>query len=259
MGLSNPNVDGDEDPTQITITSAPAFTIEKRSTYMTGDPNILLAGETLRYTITAQNNGTDNATGVNIVDQVPANTTYVAGSTTLNGVALSDNAQSNTPLADGILVNAPQDSTLGVMNAGVANNVATISFDVVVDAATPDGTILSNQAFLSAIAHGIADQPSDDPTTEIPDDPTMDIVGNLPFLFAPKSAALQVDAGSPGIVDPGDVLRYTITIYNNGSQIPATACRSVRIWCRLNTTYVAESADPERTCPWDSLMAVCFR
>ena len=84
-GLSDPNVAGDEDPTQITITSAPAFTVEKRSTYLTGDPNVLLAGETLRYTITVQNTGTDNATGVSIVDQIPANTTYVTGSTTLNG------------------------------------------------------------------------------------------------------------------------------------------------------------------------------
>jgi uncharacterized repeat protein (TIGR01451 family) len=238
-GLSNPNIDGDEDPTQITITSTPAFTVEKISTYMTGDPNVLLAGETLRYTITVQNIGTDNATGVSIVDQVPANTTYVAGSTTLNGGGLADNAQGNTPLADGIQVNAPQDSTPGVMNAGVANNIATVAFDVVVDPATPDGTILSNQAFLSVLSHGIADQPSDDPSTEIPDDPTRDIVGNLPFLFAPKSAALQVDAGSPGIVDPGDVLRYTITIYNNGSR-DATA---VELFDNVpaDTTYVADT------------------
>ena len=135
-GLSDPNVNGDEDPTEIAITSAPAFTVEKSSTYMTGDPNVLLAGETLRYTITVQNIGTDNATDVSIVDQVPANTTYVSGTTTLNGVGLADDAQGNTPLAAGIQVNAPQDSTPGVMNAGVANNVATISFDVVVDPAT---------------------------------------------------------------------------------------------------------------------------
>jgi uncharacterized repeat protein (TIGR01451 family) len=238
-GLSDPNVSGDEDPTEILITSAPAFTVEKISTYMTGEPNVLLAGETLRYTITVQNLGTDNATGVNIVDQIPANTTYVSGSTTLNGVGLADDAQGNTPLAPGIQVNAPQDSTPGAMNAGVANNVATISFDVVVDPATPDGTILSNQAHLSALSHGIADQPSDDPSTEIPDDPTRDIVGNLPFLFAPKSAALQVDAGSPGIVDPGDVLRYTITIYNNGSR-DATVVELLDN-VPADTTYVADT------------------
>ena len=57
----------------------------KISTDLTGEPTILLAGETLRYTITVKNIGTDNATDVVIRDQFPANTTYVAGSTTLNG------------------------------------------------------------------------------------------------------------------------------------------------------------------------------
>ena len=55
----------------------------------------------------------------------------------------------------------------------------------------------------------------------------------VPLLYADKAAALQVDAMSPGIVDPGDVLRYTIRIYNNGS-LPitrpccATRCRRTR-------------------------------
>ena len=38
----------------------------------------------------------------------------------------------------------------------------------------------------------------------------------VPLLYADKAAVLQVDSMSPGIVDPGDVLRYTIRIYNNG-------------------------------------------
>ena len=236
-GAADPNVAGDEDPTEILIQSAPSFVVEKISTYLDGDPNVLLAGETLRYTITVQNVGTDNATGVWIVDQVPANTVYVADSTTLNGVAVPDGVGS--PLIDGILLNAPQDTTPGVLNAAVANNVATITFDVIVNADVPDGTVISNQAFVSAVDQGIADQPSDDPRTELVDDPTRDVVGNFPLLFATKSAALQVDNGSPGIVDPGDVLRYTITIYNN-SNVPATL---VELFDNVpaDTTYVADS------------------
>ena len=235
----DPNVNGDEDPTQVQIQSAPYFDVDKISSYITGNPNVLLAGETLRYTITVQNTGTDNATGVDLDDLVPANTTYVAGSTTLNGIAVPDAGGNNSPLTDGILINAPQDTTPGVLNAAVADNVATIVFDVVVYPDAPDGTIISNQAFVSAVDQGLADIPSDDPRTDVPDDPTRDVVGNFPLLFAPKTAALEVDLGSPGVVDPGDVLRYTITIYNNGT-VPATAADLTDL-VPANTTYVADS------------------
>jgi uncharacterized repeat protein (TIGR01451 family) len=236
-GAADPDVAGDEDPTEILIQSAPAFVVQKVSSYLDGDPTVLLAGETLHYTITVQNVGTDNATGVYMVDQIPANTTYVADSTMLNGVVVPDGASS--ALIDGIQLNAPEDTTPGVLNAGVADNTATITFDVVVNVDVPDGTVISNQAFVSAVDDDIADQPSDDPRTELVDDPTRDVVGNFPLLFASKSAALQIDDGSPGIVDPDDVLRYTITIYNNGN-VPATI---VELFDDVpaNTTYEANS------------------
>ncbi len=238
-GPADPNVIDDEDPTQVQIQSAPAFTIQKISTYLEGNPTVLLAGELMRYTITVQNTGTDNASDVEIFDQLPANTTYVPGSTLLNGIALPDSSTGGTPLAGGIPVNAPEDTTPGVMNAAVPDNTATITFDVVVYPDVPDGTIIENQAFLNAVGYGIADQPSDDPRTPVLNDPTRDIVGNYPLLFATKAAALQVDGGSPGIVDPGDVLRYTITVYNNGA-VPATDTElSDRV--PVNTTYVPDS------------------
>jgi uncharacterized repeat protein (TIGR01451 family) len=164
-GPADPDVTGDEDPTELPIVSAPDFLVEKVSAYVDGDPNILLAGETLRYTITVQNVGTENATNVYITDDVPGNTSYVAGSTTLNGVAVADGANGESPLINGILVNAPEDPTPGNMNPGVADNTATIVFDVVVYPDVPDGTIISNQAFVSAADQGIGDVPSDDPRT----------------------------------------------------------------------------------------------
>ena len=236
-GVADPNVADDEDPTEILIQSAPEFVVQKTSSYLDGNPNVLLAGETLRYTITVQNVGTDDATSVYIVDQIPANTSYVADSTTLNGVALPDAASS--PLVDGIEINAPEDTAPGVLNAGVVDNTATINFDVIVNPEALDGTVISNQAFVSAVDFNIADQPSDDPRTELANDPTRDVVGNYPLLFSTKSAALQIDNSSPGIVDPDDVLRYTITVYNNGS-VPATI---VELFDEVpaNTSYVADS------------------
>ena len=118
-----------------------------------------------------------------------------------------------------------------------------IVFDVVVYPDVPDGTVISNQAFLNALAYGIADQPSDDPRTEVPDDPTRDVVGNLPLLFAAKSAALQIDAGSPGIVDPGD----TSALHDYRSITTAQYRRRSSSYSDLvpvDTTYVEDSLRP---------------
>jgi uncharacterized repeat protein (TIGR01451 family) len=240
-GPADPTVADDEDPTRVTIVSTPAFLVQKISTDLTGDPNVLLAGETLRYTITVKNIGTEDAVNVVLRDAVPANTTYVAGSTTLNGSVVAD-VSGLSPLVNGMLINSPADPTPGSMPADASSNpanVATLTFDVVVDPDVVDGTIISNQGFVSAVDNGIVDQPSDDPDTPIPDDPTIDIVGNFPVLYAEKSVVLFGDLGSPGIVDPGDVLRYTITVQNSAA-IPATGV-VLTDSVPANTTYVADS------------------
>ena len=91
-GQSDPDVVGDEDPTRVTVVSAPYFDIDKISADIDGDATLLLAGERLQYTITVRNIGTSAATDTVLRDAVPANTTYVAGSTTLNGAAVADGA-----------------------------------------------------------------------------------------------------------------------------------------------------------------------
>ncbi len=241
-GPADPFVVGDEDPTRVQIVSAPIFRVQKRSADLTGDPAILLAGETLRYTITVQNVGSDDASDASLRDAVPANTAYVPGSTSLNGTPVPDGPGGSSPLAAGIAIYAPENPTPGALRADgspTATNIATIAFDVVVDAAAVNGTILSNQGFVSAPGGGVVGQPSDDPDTAAPDDPTRDAVGGSPLIFAPKSAALLVDGGTAGVVDPGDVLRYTITVYNNGG-VPATGV-VLRDTVPANTTYVADS------------------
>jgi uncharacterized repeat protein (TIGR01451 family) len=243
-GQSDPDVAGDEDPTRVTISSAPYFDIDKISADIDGDATLLLAGERLQYTITVRNIGTSTATDAILRDAVPANTTYVAGSTTLNGGPVADGAGGTSPLVNGMQLSTPGALTPGLMpvssaSAPAQEDTATVAFVVRVNADVIDGTIISNQGFVSAVAGGVLDRPSDDPRTPTLDDPTRDVVGDLPFLFAVKSAALQVDATSPGIVDPGDVLRYTITIYNNGRQ-PATEV-VLRDTVPANTTYVADT------------------
>ncbi len=240
-GVADPNVADDEDPTRVLIESAAAFRVEKISTDLTGDPNVLLAGETLRYAIEVENVGDSDATDALLRDAIPVDTTYVAGSTTLNGAPVPDGAGGAAPLEAGIAIYAPSDPTPGTLRADgvLGTDVATLSFDVVIDPDVPDGTVIANQAFASAPLGGVIDQPSDDPRTPIADDPTRDVVGNAPLLFAPKRVAIGVDGGSPGVVDPLDVLHYTITVTNSGP-IPATGAR-LSDAVPANTTWVADS------------------
>ena len=139
-------------------------------------------------------------------------------------------------------INSPANPTPGSMPADASSNpanVATITFNVVVNPNVADGTVISNQGFVSAVGNGIVDKPSDDPGTPAPNDPTRNIVGNHPLLFAAKRVVLFSDQGSPGIVDPGDVLRYTITVQNSAT-IPATGVVLTDA-VPANTTYVANS------------------
>jgi len=243
-GPDNPAVIGDEDPTRTVITSAPVFQVRKTSQDITGDPLVLLAGERLRYTITVKNIGNENASNVSLRDQLPANTTYVAGSTRLNGVAVADIA-GVSPLQTGMPINAPENVTAGVMRAdagATVSNIATITFEVQINSNVLNGTIISNQGFVNGSGTGsgvFAEKPSDDPATAAVDDPTLNIVGNSPLLVAQKTVAIQTDNNSNGIVDPLDVLRYTITI-SNLAAIPATGVMFTDL-VPANTTYVANT------------------
>ena len=226
-GVDDPNVFGDEDPTETLISSAPAWLVEKTSTDISGDPNILLAGDTLRYTITVKNIGTENSINTLLSDQIPANTTYVANSTTLNGNLVADPSAAESALETGMLINAPENTTPGFMRADTdagADNVATITFDVVISPTLFDGAVISNQGFVSGdgVGSGVFPvQPSDDPDTALVDDPTLDVVGNSPLIDVLKTVAIVNDIGTIGVVDPGERLRYTITTTNIGP-IPAT-------------------------------------
>jgi uncharacterized repeat protein (TIGR01451 family)/fimbrial isopeptide formation D2 family protein len=226
----DPNITGSENPTETLITSAPLFEVQKTSTILEGDPDILMAGETLQYTITVRNTGTENAVNVSLRDYTPAHTTYVPNSTTLNGISVSDPAPGVNPLQVGIPVNTPGTLTSGDMLADStpgATNVATITFRVMVEPDVMDGLIIENQGFVSSSGAGSGpqpEQPSDDPNTPIPDDPTRNIVGNLPLLYALKTVEKVIPPNDPdqsSVVNPGDTLLYTIVISNLGT-IPVT-------------------------------------
>ena len=138
-----------------------------------------------------KNIGLADAVDVMLRDVVPANTTYVVGGATLNGKAVADVA-GVSPLVNSLRINSPANTTSGFMPADASSspaNVATITFDVVVNSNVANGTVISNQGFVTAVDSGIVDQPSDDPDTPILNDPTLDIVGSIPGPRHPQASA----------------------------------------------------------------------
>jgi uncharacterized repeat protein (TIGR01451 family) len=93
----------------------------------------------LRYTITVYNTGGIPATGVVLRDPVPANTTYVADSTTLNGVPVGQPDGGVSPLSAGVAV--------GTIGAGES---AVLQLELRVNAGVAAGTIIRNQALVES-------------------------------------------------------------------------------------------------------------
>jgi uncharacterized repeat protein (TIGR01451 family) len=111
-----------------------------------------------------------------------------------------------------------------------------------VNATTLSGTIISNQGFVSgdgSSGTAFAPQPSDDPDTSAVNDPTQDVVGDLPVVDVVKTVAIVNDLNDNSAVDPGDTLRYTITSTNLGLA-PATDVTLVDD-VPAGSTYVANS------------------
>jgi uncharacterized repeat protein (TIGR01451 family)/fimbrial isopeptide formation D2 family protein len=231
--------------TSTLISSAPVFEVWKTSQDITGAPARLMAGDLLRYTITIKNIGNENAVNTIFQDSIPTYTTYVAGTTRLNGDLVPDPTPRVSALQSGMPIHAPENTTAGFMRADATastGNVATVTFDVLINIDVVDGTMIANQGFVNAAGTGtgpVPEEPSDDPATPIPDDPTRDVVGNVPLVDAHKIVQILIDNGSAGIVDPGDVLRYTITITNAGPETATGVVFTDPV--PVNTTYVPDS------------------
>ncbi|MEO0510314.1 MAG: hypothetical protein AAF065_10700 [Verrucomicrobiota bacterium] len=101
-----------------------------------GADQFYLPGERVRYTITLDYSGLDEEDASNIVmaDPIPANTTYVAGSITLNTVAQTD--ADDDPGTDFSDFGATTADTVTVVIQGTRNSSSSddvITFDVTID------------------------------------------------------------------------------------------------------------------------------
>jgi uncharacterized repeat protein (TIGR01451 family)/fimbrial isopeptide formation D2 family protein len=152
-------------------------------------------GDTLRYTIVVTNNSgatlpVEAVANVFFNDQIPANTTYAG----------------NLSSSQGSLTGSQGGGVTGSLGTIAGGQSVTVSFDVTVNAGTPDSTVITNSA--SATGTGA--------TNGLPLS-AADSVG----VVTPPGADLTIAKTGPATFTPGGSLTYTLVVTNLGpSNVP---------------------------------------
>ena len=189
-------------------------TVRLQPTKSATPPGKALPGDQVTYTITIPNTGTADTSGATLADPIPAGTTYVANSTTLNGSAVSD-AGGAMPFAVARLVNSPGGSS-GQIKVG---ETATITFRVTINANPPN--IITNIATIDPDGTGPAPAIS------------------VPLTNPPVQADLAVTiSDNQTSAVAGSPVSYVVTVTNNGPDsvisldlevpLPATILNPIR-------------------------------
>lgn len=199
----------------------------------TGAGGTFVPGDLVTFHVAITNNGPVALNNITLTDIVPANTTFAA--------AASDASWAGTGCVDGAA--AGTVCTLGTFSVAAAAT-ETIAFSVRINSPLPAGVEqVANQALLSS-PDLPDDVPSDDPGTPAdPDDPTI-----VPISAAPDMTLTKVHNLAAGeTASPGDVLIYTLTYQNVGTQ-NATGV-TITETVPPNTTFYATSSTAGWSCP----------
>jgi uncharacterized repeat protein (TIGR01451 family) len=127
------------------IVAAPIISAVKSAVPASG--STVNPGNTITYTVIVTNSGNANTSTAVLHDAIPAGTTYVAGSTTLNGNAVVELTPGVAPVAGNMKVfscggadRAGRRNTLcqsAPLQPSCTTNAATVTFQVTVNAGSP--------------------------------------------------------------------------------------------------------------------------
>ena len=147
-------------------------------------------GDVITWVIQVFNSGTVEAREVTLLDPLPTN--------------FIEDVNADT----GEIVNGTLQASLGVIPAGGARSIIVTAR---LRDGIADGTEVSNQAQISAA--GLDAVLTDDPATQVEDDPTTLIVNATPQLIMTKF----IDGLVADSVEPGQGIDYVVRISNVGS------------------------------------------
>jgi len=206
------------------------------------DGGKLLAGDTLEYTISVANQGTDAASNVVLSDVIPAGTTLVPGSVKItagDGAGAFTDATSDDrgdASASGVTVRLGSGATSAAGGSLAVGASTTAVFRVKVDTTTATGTKITNRA---EVAHkgatsgvSLLARSSTVSTT---------VEGAAAPTPAPKPAArITITIDGPSVLTAGKAGTYVVTVRSLG---PATA-KNVRLRIPVPTGFTVTKLPP---------------
>ncbi|MGR5909902.1 DUF7507 domain-containing protein [Bacillus pacificus] len=180
-------------PVTVTTPTPPTTTNVNTATTnptKSADKAFALLGDTITYTISLQNTGTVPATNVLVTDPIPAGTTFIPNSVTINGIP-----QPGIVPSSGILIGTLEPNTSAV-----------VTFQVQVTSIPPTGFI-ENEGIVSFQYQPDPTRPPVSVTTPTPTTKTQ--VSEV--TINPNKQA------NPQVINLGDTVTYTITFQNVGN------------------------------------------